>query len=170
MAIILTIVISYYVAVFVGWFIHFFLHCELFGFKVYKYHLFAHHKKLTIASHSDMNRYNIIEHLIWLSFIVLANVLILVFVPLQYSLIFLVIAIIYGSFFYYVHDNVHFKHSFLNRYKWFRKLKARHLIHHRWSGVITFKKPLSEECPNIAFGGPVGGIFIDRIFKAEKKL
>ena len=170
MAILFTIVISYYFAVLLGWLIHFFLHCEIFGFKVYKYHLFAHHKNLNIAHHSDMNRYNLIEHLIWIFFIGLAVLLVAVLVPAPYNMVFVGVAILYASFFYYVHDNVHFKKSFLNRYRWFRKLKSRHLIHHRWGGVITFKKPIQEECPNIAFGGPVGGVLLDKLINAEKKI
>lgn len=163
------IVLSYFVAVCLGWFIHFFLHCEIFGVAVYKYHLFAHHRNMQIAHHSDLDRYSIIEHFIWLAFIITFELLVLMLIPLEYALIFMITSILYAIMFYYIHDNVHFKHSFLNHFKWFRRLKARHLLHHRHGGIIRFEKKLGDECPNIAFGGPVGGRFIDKILKAERR-
>lgn len=163
------IILSYFIAVCFGWLIHLFLHSEIFGFAVYKYHLFAHHRHKEIAHHSDLDHYSIIEHLIWLSFIIVLELAVFLLFPLYYLLIFIITTISYAVMFYYIHDNVHFKHSFLNRYKWFRRLKARHLTHHRCGGIIRFEKKLREECPNISFGGPIGGIFLDKLFHADHK-
>lgn len=165
----LTIIAGYYLSICLGWLTHFLLHCEIFGLRFYKFHLLAHHKKIKIANHTDINFYNIIEHLIWLSLYFIVNLVFLALLPLYYALILIATLTVYAILFYFIHDHVHFKHSFLKRYKWFRALKTRHLVHHRHGNVIRFKQSLHEECPNIAFGGPIGGIFIDKLVKADRK-
>lgn len=169
MSVLLFIIGSYFLAVCIGWFIHFFLHCKIWGVAIYKYHLFAHHRHKEIANHSDLDRYNIIEHIIWLSVILAVECAAFMLFSLMYSLIFIITTLLYAVAFYYIHDNVHFKHSLLNQYKWFRRLKERHLIHHRYGGIIYFEKKLRDECPNISFGGPIGGKFMDKLFNADYK-
>ncbi|CAM4459017.1 MAG: hypothetical protein LEGION0398_MBIBDBAK_00862 [Legionellaceae bacterium] len=168
MDILFTIMVTYFVSIILGWGVHLLLHCKIFGYPFYKFHLLAHHRKKFIANPLDLNLYNIIEHLVWLTFYALFLLIFYLILPPLHFWVSSITFTSYAIVFYIFHDLIHSKDSFLNQYIWFKKVKSRHLLHHRFAGIIEFKKSLKEECPNISFGGPIGGVLLDKLINAYR--
>lgn len=112
----------------------------------YLLHRFAQHKENTTHMKQHHRLYNRKRHssgrFRWIGYVANSEIaygfMILsafafsfMFLPNFVTMVFLVQMPVHLFLFHYFHISFHKKHGFIQRFKWFRKLKALHHIHHR---------------------------------------
>jgi sterol desaturase/sphingolipid hydroxylase (fatty acid hydroxylase superfamily) len=100
--------------------------------KLYRWHK-CHHKDYP---YTQLETETYIDSSGWLDnmyfqYIILVQVCILCITTWDIGILFCIQTGSYSLFLEYIHRQFHLKHSWLLRYKWFRKKKQYHLLHHR---------------------------------------
>ncbi|NEP50896.1 MAG: sterol desaturase family protein [Moorea sp. SIO3C2] len=152
------VVVAHLCNLFVAWFIHFLFHQNVLGIPLYKIHLNSHHRiEYNVYSKSDYY-WAISEHvtsgLFFISSLIGYHLLFSSWVAWTFC----IDALVYMVTVYYLHAEYGNKDSWLSRYYWFKKDRLLHKIHH------SYDKKRFMNSKNYAFGGPMAGHLMDRLF------
>lgn len=139
---------------FLSYCIHYVQHQDFFGLGFHRLHQRAHH------AHSDAPstaREIFIGYALWAIGITAGCVAYLVLLPPWIAWIWIAEAMALTLFLYWIHDEYANSSSVLLRFRWFRRCRALHGIHHAPCGRFS-------SGTNYAIGGPVLGLLPDRVF------
>ena len=153
----IVVIAGHLLGTFSAWLIHYLQHRRIFGIDFHQIHLRAHHD--VTLRHADPvahRRWMIVGHAQWLVMISTAAAAYFAFLVPWAAAVCVAEAFIMGLFTYYFHREYDNPRSWLARFRWFRRARALHGIHHGDFGSF-------DRSRNYAIGGPITGFLMDHV-------
>jgi sterol desaturase/sphingolipid hydroxylase (fatty acid hydroxylase superfamily) len=150
---------------FVIWLVHLLLHQRILGIPLYRVHLGAHHR-IDYVEDYVLDVSTVVEHSVWGAFTLLTSTIYFLLFPGWIAILLIAELLASAAWSYYLHDEYENPDSKLKRFKWYRRGKALHQLHHSYrpekdAGNIH---RAFHHSVNYSFGGPLLGALMDRLF------
>lgn len=154
--------------VFLLWLTHYVLHQRVLGIPFYRIHLGAHHR----IDHVDeyvLDVSSTVEHMVWAGFTLAASIAYLALFPSWVAILLITELLMFAACIYYIHDEYESAAaSWLERFKWYRRGKTSHILHHSYRPEINKTEDKEQHqgfrrSVNYCFGGPITGALMDRL-------